>query len=114
MLAKYGLSNSEFRSFHLESRCTILLGIIVFQEMENLSVTSYNPTGELLCQMDAEEITAKRTAICSALATKALADPESNILAIIGAGVQAESHIQALSQLYSFSEVGKIWNCFQI
>ena len=66
--------------------------------------------GELLCQMDAEEITAKRTAICSALATKALANPESNILAIIGAGVQAESHIEALSQLYNFSEVGNIWD----
>ena len=55
--------------------------------------------------MDAEEITAKRTAICSALASKTLANPDSKILAVIGAGVQAESHIQALSQLFNFSEV---------
>ncbi|KAL5246927.1 hypothetical protein ACHWQZ_G018961 [Mnemiopsis leidyi] len=69
----------------------------------------YGLTGELLCQMDAEEITAKRTAICSALASKALANPDSKILAVIGAGVQAESHIQALSQLFNFSEI-RVWN----
>ena len=58
--------------------------------------------------MDAEEITAKRTAVCSALATAALADPDSKILAVIGAGVQAESHIEALRHLYSFNEVGNL------
>jgi ornithine cyclodeaminase/alanine dehydrogenase-like protein (mu-crystallin family) len=55
--------------------------------------------------MDAAEITAKRTAICSALATKALADPDSKILGLIGAGVQAGSHIWALRHLFNFSEV---------
>ena len=68
----------------------------------------FSTPGELLCQMDAEEITAKRTAICSAIATKALAHPESKILAVIGAGVQAETHIWALKHLFNFTEVGSV------
>lgn len=55
--------------------------------------------------MDAEEITAKRTAVCSALATKALARADSKMLTILGAGVQARSHIWAIRQLFELSEV---------
>ena len=55
--------------------------------------------------MDAEEITAQRTAVCSAIATKLLADPDSKVLAVIGAGVQAKSHIKAVREIYNFKEV---------
>ena len=68
-------------------------------------VQLYDFTGQLLCQMECGEITAKRTAVSSAVATELLASPQSKILAVLGAGVQAESHVWALRQLYDFSEV---------
>ncbi|HJU91952.1 MAG TPA: ornithine cyclodeaminase family protein [Pyrinomonadaceae bacterium] len=54
-------------------------------------------TGELLALMNASEITAIRTGAVSALATRLLAREDAHDLAIIGAGVQARSHLAALS-----------------
>jgi ornithine cyclodeaminase/alanine dehydrogenase-like protein (mu-crystallin family) len=56
-------------------------------------------TGKMLAAMDGTYITTIRTACASALATKALANPESPVLGILGAGVQARSHILALSRV---------------
>lgn len=53
-------------------------------------------TGELLAMMNASAITAIRTAAVSAVATKLLAREDSKVLAIIGAGAQAHSHIEAI------------------
>jgi len=53
-------------------------------------------TGELLAVMNASAITAIRTAAVSAVATKLLARDDSRKLAIIGAGAQARSHLQAI------------------
>ena len=53
-------------------------------------------TGELLAVMNASAITAIRTAAVSAVATKLLAREDAKILAIIGAGVQARSHLEAI------------------
>lgn len=54
-------------------------------------------TGELLALMNASEITATRTAAASAVATRLLARPDARQLAIIGAGVQARTHLVALT-----------------
>jgi ornithine cyclodeaminase len=54
-------------------------------------------TGELLALMNASEITAIRTAAVSAVATHLLAREEAENLAIIGAGVQARTHLAALA-----------------
>jgi ornithine cyclodeaminase len=54
-------------------------------------------TGEPLALLDAGAVTAIRTAAVSALATRLLARPEAGELAIVGAGVQAASHLEALS-----------------
>ena len=54
-------------------------------------------TGEMLALMNASEITAIRTGAVSALATRLLAREDAHDLAIIGAGVQARSHLAALS-----------------
>ncbi|XP_022319189.2 ketimine reductase mu-crystallin-like [Crassostrea virginica] len=59
--------------------------------------------------MDGEVITTMRTAAVSAVATKYLAAPDSQILAVLGAGVQARSHIQALSSVLSFKKI-HIWS----
>jgi len=56
-------------------------------------------TGELLALMNASEITAIRTAAISALATRLLAREDAQQLAIIGAGVQARTHLTALANV---------------
>jgi ornithine cyclodeaminase len=53
-------------------------------------------TGELLALMNASEITAIRTAAVSAVATRLLAREDAQQLGIIGAGVQARTHLAAL------------------
>lgn len=53
-------------------------------------------TGEPLALMNASQITAIRTAAVSAVATRLLARPEASELGIIGAGVQARTHLVAL------------------
>src|SRR5215510_9681453 len=54
-------------------------------------------TGELLALMNASEITAIRTAAVSAVATRLLAREDAERLGIIGAGVQARTHLAALA-----------------
>ncbi|MEV4310893.1 ornithine cyclodeaminase family protein [Actinocrispum sp. NPDC049592] len=53
-------------------------------------------TGEPRAILDASAITSIRTAAVSALATRVLANENASTLAIIGAGVQAEAHLQAI------------------
>ena len=66
-------------------------------------------TGEPLAIMDGRLITEMRTAAASAVATKHLARPEAAVLSILGSGVQAGSHLQALRQVRRFSEV-RVWS----
>lgn len=54
-------------------------------------------TGEMLALMNASAITAIRTAAVSAVATRLLAREDAQQLAIIGAGVQARTHLTALA-----------------
>jgi ornithine cyclodeaminase len=54
-------------------------------------------TGEPLALMNASQITATRTAAVSAVATRLLARAEAEVLGIIGAGVQARTHLIALA-----------------
>lgn len=53
-------------------------------------------TGRLLSIMDGVHITTTRTAAASAVATRALARSEASELALVGAGVQARSHLEAM------------------
>src|ERR1044071_7774108 len=62
-------------------------------------------TGELLALMNASEITAIRTAAVSAVATRLLAREDAHDLAIIGAGVQARTHLAALACVRSIKHV---------
>src|SRR5205814_852230 len=54
-------------------------------------------TGELLALMNASAITAIRTAAVSGVATQLLAREDAGELAIIGAGIQARAHIEAMA-----------------
>jgi ornithine cyclodeaminase/alanine dehydrogenase-like protein (mu-crystallin family) len=55
--------------------------------------------------MDGTYITATRTAGASAVATELLARPESKTLAVLGAGVQGKSHVEAISRVFSLEEI---------
>src|SRR5262249_49982965 len=54
-------------------------------------------TGELLAMANASAITAIRTAAVSGLATRVLAREDAGDLALIGAGVQARTHLVSMS-----------------
>jgi ornithine cyclodeaminase/alanine dehydrogenase-like protein (mu-crystallin family) len=58
-------------------------------------------TGELLAIGNASAITAIRTAAVSAVATRSLAREDAGDLAIIGAGIQARSHLEAMTKVRS-------------
>src|SRR5881398_1651165 len=62
-------------------------------------------TGAPVAIMDGRLITEMRTAAVSAAATKLLAAPDAKILAILGSGVQAHSHVEALRLVRQFEEV---------
>lgn len=59
-------------------------------------------TGKIIAIMDGSYITAIRTACASAMATKVLAKPGSKVVGILGAGVQARAHIEALARVRNF------------
>ena len=66
-------------------------------------------TGEPLVTMDGRLITEMRTAAVSAVATRALARPDAAVLAILGSGVQARSHLEALRLVRPLREV-RVWS----
>jgi ornithine cyclodeaminase/alanine dehydrogenase-like protein (mu-crystallin family) len=66
-------------------------------------------TGEPLATMDGRLITEMRTAAVSAVATRHLAREDASVLAILGSGVQAGSHLEALRLVRAFNEV-RVWS----
>jgi thiomorpholine-carboxylate dehydrogenase len=66
-------------------------------------------TGEPLVTMDGGLITKMRTAAVTATFIDAVAAANVKSLAVLGAGEQAESHIEALSLVRNFDDI-RIWN----
>jgi thiomorpholine-carboxylate dehydrogenase len=66
-------------------------------------------TGTPLAIMDGRLITEMRTAAVSAAATKLLASPDAKVLTILGSGVQARSHVEALCLVRQFEEI-RVWS----
>jgi ornithine cyclodeaminase/alanine dehydrogenase-like protein (mu-crystallin family) len=56
-------------------------------------------SGELQAIVNASAVTAVRTAAVSGVATEALAREDAGDLAVIGAGVQARTHVEAMSHV---------------
>jgi ornithine cyclodeaminase len=71
-------------------------GVVVLYEGE---------TGIPLAILNASAVTAVRTAAVSAVATDVLARKDARVLAILGGGVQARSHAQALLSVRRFDEL---------
>jgi thiomorpholine-carboxylate dehydrogenase len=66
-------------------------------------------TGAPLVVMDGRLITEMRTAAVSAAATKLLASRGARVLAILGSGVQARSHVEALQLVRPLREI-RVWS----
>ena len=87
--------------------------VSVFPHNHELGVPSHqaliavfdSETGSPAAIMDGEHITAMRTAAGSALATRLLARPNANVLAILGTGVQAKAHAIAIPRVRPITEI---------
>ena len=75
-------------------------GVVLLFEMQN---------GCLRGVMDASEITAIRTAAVSGVATRALSRQDANDLAILGSGVQARTHLEAMLLARNIQRV-RVWS----
>jgi alanine dehydrogenase len=83
--------------------------VAVFPEQEpshQALIALFEPqTGTPLAVMDGTHITATRTAAASALSTRLLAREDARVLAILGTGVQARSHLEAVTRVRDFDDV---------
>ena len=69
-------------------------------------VAAFDPeTGTPEAVMDGEVVTAMRTAACSALSARLLAREEASVLAVLGTGVQARAHAEAVRRVRPIGEV---------
>jgi len=66
-------------------------------------------TGALLALMDGRYITEARTAAVSAVSVRHLAHENARVLAIVGSGVQARSHFEAIARVRDLSDV-RVWS----
>src|SRR6266511_4376802 len=66
-------------------------------------------TGVPTAVLDAAAITEIRTAAVSAVATQALAAPDARDLAIVGAGTQARSHLEAMASVRRLERI-RVWS----
>jgi ornithine cyclodeaminase/alanine dehydrogenase-like protein (mu-crystallin family) len=74
-----------------------------------LIILNDRETGAPIAVMDGRLITEMRTAAVSAAATKLLAPKDSKVLAILGSGIQARSHFEALRLVRNFEEI-RVWS----
>ena len=65
-------------------------------------------TGALRAIIDGRYITEARTAAVSAASARHLARADARVLAVIGSGVQARSHLDALTRVRAFDEI-RVW-----
>jgi len=74
------------------------------------AISLFDPvTGELLAVADGRYVTEVRTAAASAVSVRHLARPDAHVLAILGSGVQARSHLELLPLVRAFDEI-RVWS----
>jgi alanine dehydrogenase len=74
------------------------------------TILMFSPeTGALIAMMDGRYITEARTAAVSAVSARLLAREDGAVMAVLGSGVQARSHVQALEREFELSEV-RVWS----
>ena len=65
--------------------------------------------GQPLAVMDGRLITEMRTAAVSSAITRKIVSPDAQSLALIGSGVQAHAHLEALSTVFSLKDI-RVWS----
>jgi len=98
---------------YVEGVGLVIKAVSVFAENHGTDVPSHQGlivvcdehTGTPVAIMDGASVTALRTAASAAVAADLLARPESNVLAIIGGGVQGHSHLAAFADLRPWSDI---------
>jgi ornithine cyclodeaminase len=66
-------------------------------------------TGALVALMDGTRITEWRTAAVSSVSAELLGRDETSVMAIIGSGVQARSHLLAMERIFELSQI-RVWS----
>jgi ornithine cyclodeaminase len=66
-------------------------------------------TGKVLAVLDGRYITEARTGAVSAVSVRHLARPDASVLAVIGTGVQAQSHVQAIGLVRRLAKI-RVWS----
>ncbi|MEM2227395.1 MAG: alanine dehydrogenase [Candidatus Bathyarchaeia archaeon] len=103
-LESLNISGVKIVNTHPENRkkygLPTVTGIIVLADPE---------TGAILAILDATWITLIKTAAASAIATKYLARSDSKTLGLVGAGLQAIAHVEALSYVMDVDKV-YVWS----
>jgi ornithine cyclodeaminase/alanine dehydrogenase-like protein (mu-crystallin family) len=61
--------------------------------------------GSPLAVLDGTSVTTLRTAACSMISVRLLARPDASVVAVIGAGVQGQSHAKMLAALGRFEQI---------
>ena len=114
---EFGGLLSMMPGYNLKENIMGIKTVSVYPENSKIGLDSHQGTvtlfdlnnGAPLAIMDASQITAIRTAAVSAVATQALANSNSTTLAIIGSGVQADSHIEAMDAILDLKEI-RVWS----
>ncbi len=72
---------------------------------QGVVLLSSEQTGEPLAVLNASAVTEIRTAAVSVVATELLARTDADVLAVVGTGVQARAHIEALRRARPLTEI---------
>lgn len=91
--------------------------VTVFESNLKIGLTSHlativlldQETGALSAVMDGRYITEARTAAVSAVSVKHLARKDASVLGILGTGVQARSHLEAIRHVRTLEDV-RVWS----
>jgi ornithine cyclodeaminase/alanine dehydrogenase-like protein (mu-crystallin family) len=93
-------SSGAHPAFGLKSICVFPGNAALGKDSHQGAVLLFSAeSGELLAVVNASAVTAVRTAAVSGVATHALAREDAGDLCVIGAGVQARSHVEAMSHV---------------
>jgi ornithine cyclodeaminase/alanine dehydrogenase-like protein (mu-crystallin family) len=98
MPAWRGARDGKRATFALKANCVMPGNPVVGLDRHQGTVTLFDgEIGVPEAILDGSAITAIRTAAVSAVATRSLAREDARVLAILGAGVQARAHLDALA-----------------
>jgi ornithine cyclodeaminase/alanine dehydrogenase-like protein (mu-crystallin family) len=73
--------------------------------MNSVIVLQASGSGRPVAILDGNWVTAVRTTALSVLAARRMAKPNSSVIAFIGCGLQAQTHLRAMAEVFPLTEV---------